>query len=563
MSVETEAGRSTLQQIRVDARADGRPGAWLGHPAVLWAVAAVLLMFGAVERDLSADEARIGLSALERLGPFGQVFGGWEPSILPGRVVPSWLLFKILGEPYYGLSGLVLWPGAVAVTILAVLVAWRAERYFGPGAGLLAILCLCGSALLLELPGGMMAHAMTGVFTVACLGRVLSRGSDLWSGMLAALAVCCGGWPALVLIAAPIMIVGRRGSYLSVQLLFPPAAALIGWSIWALRSAPAVVWGQALIAPLRQSPGWVELPWVLAMLLPGLGLVVAAFSGALRSSWPPTARSWVLGWAQVGLVSGLLGAFVPGMAPAAWFLLAVAVAVLATGILRAFLTSGRVGPRMAGLVLGTAVAVNLVWTALAVPRLVYVIATMGHYREVAIVAGLLTALALAVALVAAWERRRRWCVASLVALALAFKVAHAGIYLPERDYRLGQGPWARAIGQWVPPRCPIYTLHTWPSDLAFHIGRPVRQLVSAGWLALVDTPYPRYVLLQQAEFEHWPDDAPSITKLRSFEDERGGIRVLARTIKDPLPRAQTQTNSTPAPAPAVLNSSATPARDAE
>ena len=535
MSVETEWVRSASAQFRVDARSEtlapsARP--WRAHPSVHWALAGVLLLAGSLQRDLSAEEARLGLSAMERLAPFGQSYGGWDPSILPGRVSPSWLLYRVLGEAWNGWPGLVLVPGAVAVTALCLWLASRCRRYFGPGGDALAVLCFAGSALWLELPGGMMAHALTGLCTVACLGRVLGKGSDWSSGALAALAVLCGGWPALVIIAVPILVLGRRGSYLSVPLLLPPTAALVGWSAWALRAAPAVVWGQALVAPLRQMPGWMELPWILPMLLPALGLAVASLSGALRSCWPPEGRAWALSWAQVGLVTGLLGTFIPGFAPVAWFPLGVAAAVLAAGVLRAFLTSSRVGPKMAGLILGVGVVVNLAWTVLAGPRLVYVIASMGHYREIAIAAGLLTALALAVAVVAAWERRRRWCVASLVVLALAVKLSHAGIYLPERDYRLGQGPWGRAIGQWVPPRWPVYTLHTWPSDLAFHIGRPVRQLVSAQWLAMVATTQPQYILLQQAEFDHWPNDAPAIARIRTFEDDRGGMRVLARTVKD-------------------------------
>ena len=103
MRVETAADRSASVQIRVDSLAEGRPAhAWLGHPAWLWVLTVAWLVLGSVHRDLSADEARLGLSAMERLGPFGQEYGGWDPSILPGRVVPSWLLFKALGEAWNG-----------------------------------------------------------------------------------------------------------------------------------------------------------------------------------------------------------------------------------------------------------------------------------------------------------------------------------------------------------------------------------------------------------------------------------------------------------------------------
>ena len=528
-STRTEKGRSATTQFRVDIHAKERRQSAFDHSLVLIVLAACLQIVGSVNRDVTADEARIGLSALERVGPYGQAFGGWEPSILPGRVLPSSVLYQVMGEAWAGWSGLILWPGALALVAISVFMARQCQKAFGTGSGLIAILLLNGSALFMELPGGMMAHALTGLPVVCSLGWILTRGSNWTSGILAALAVFCGGWPALVLIAAPIMILGRPGAYLSVPMLLPPLATFVAWSVWALKAAPSVVWGQAITAPLRQSPGWVELPLILILLLPGLGLAVAALSGALRASWPASARSWALAWAQVGLVTGLLGTLVPGLAPVAWFPLAAAVAVLATGVVRAFLTSARVGPQMTRLIFGVAVVANLLWTVLAVPRLVYVTASMGYYREMAIISITLTAFALAFALVGAWEGRRRWCVASLVGLSLALKVAHAGVYVPERDYRIAQGPWAHAVGQWVPPRLPIYTLHTWPADFAFDLCRPVRQIVSAQWLGLVDSPHPRYVLLLQAEFEHWPADAPAIEKVRDFEDDRGGVRVLART----------------------------------
>ena len=554
-STRTEKGRSATTQFRVDIHARERRETLFDRVSVLVLLAGCLQVTGVVNRDVSLDEARIGLSALERPGPFGQVFGGWEPSILPGQVLPSSFLYQILGEAWSGWSGLVLWPGSVALIALTVMLARQSQKLFGPGSGLLTILFLSGSSLFMELPGGMMAHAITGFFTVASLAWALTRGSNWTSGVLAAIAVFSGGWPALALIVVPIMIMGRQGAYLSLPLLVPPISAFAAWSVWALKVAPSVVWAQAIAAPLRQSPGWAAFPWVLLMLLPGLGLAVAALSGSLRASWTPAARSWTIAWAQVGLVASLLGVFVPGMAPVAWFLLAASVAVTATGVTRSFLTSSRVGPRMTRLIFGVAIMANLLWAALALPRLVFVAASMGYYQELAVISGLLTAFAVAFALVGAWEGRRRWCVASFVGLTFAIKVAHAGIYVPEREYRIGQGPWAHAVGQWVPPRFPIYTVHTWPADFAFDLCRPVKQLVAAQWLGLVDTPHPRHVLLLKAEFDHWPADAPAIEKIREFEDERGGVRVLAKTTGQPVPwnpapEAPARADASPSPIPA-------------
>ena len=45
--------------------------------------------------------------------------------------------------------------------------------------------------------------------------------------------------------------------------------------------------------------------------------------------------------------------------------------------------------------------------------------------------------------------RSRWAIGAMMVVAIVLKVAHAGYYVPEWDYRLSQGPWGRAIGQWA------------------------------------------------------------------------------------------------------------------
>jgi hypothetical protein len=117
----------------------------------------------------------------------------------------------------------------------------------------------------------------------------------------------------------------------------------------------------------------------------------------------------------------------------------------------------------------------------------------------------------------------------LTAVAISLKVAHWGYYIPEWNYRHGQGPWGRAIGQWVVPEWPIYTVHSWSAALAFATEHPVRQLRHPKSLGLQDGPSPRFVLLFDSEFEHWPPSAPPLVKVATFQDDRGSTRVLART----------------------------------
>ena len=80
---------------------------------------------------------------------------------------------------------------------------------------------------------------------------------------------------------------------------------------------------------------------------------------------------------------------------------------------------------------------------------------------------------------------------ALVIVAVALKLAHWGVFEPEWDYRVSQGPWGRAIGQWMPRRATLYFVNTsaynatiarrdrWPADLAFAVGRRVREIPAA------------------------------------------------------------------------------------
>jgi hypothetical protein len=170
------------------------------------------------------------------------------------------------------------------------------------------------------------------------------------------------------------------------------------------------------------------------------------------------------------------------------------------------------------------------WAALSIPRLVGLAVLVAYYRELAIGLIVLAAFGMAYALVGAWTRRAAWVAGGLLAMAVGLKLAYAGIYAPERDYRAGMGPWGRAIGQWVPPLSTIHVFHAERADLMHSTGRDVRQLVAPAWLEFLESDGPHYVLLLASEYEHWPAEAPKLERIREFEDLRGTVRVLARTI---------------------------------
>ena len=186
------------------------------------------------------------------------------------------------------------------------------------------------------------------------------------------------------------------------------------------------------------------------------------------------------------------------------------------------------------------------------------ILTMPYYRTLGIIMALIALGVGRPGLVGPRRRATRgagW--SRSIVLAIGLKLAHWGYYAPEWNYRLSQGPWGRAIGQWIPRKWPLYTFHDWPPDLAFFIGRPVRQLPSPRFLNYLPGPECRFVLLQASEFDNWPDQAPPLTLVARFQDQSGEERILARTpgsspspARMPWLRPPAATRRRPRPRPA-------------
>src|SRR5262249_43058366 len=154
---------------------------------------------------------------------------------------------------------------------------------------------------------------------------------------------------------------------------------------------------------------------------------------------------------------------------------------------------------------------------------------MPYYRTLGI---MVAVMAVAAAILGWWalgSANTRRGLITLLLLAVGLKLAHWGYYAPEWNYRLSQGPWGRAIGQWIPRKWPVYTFHDWPPDLCFFIGRPLRQLHSPRFLNYLPGSESRYVLLQTSEFENWPPHVAPLTLIARFQDPSGAVRILART----------------------------------
>jgi hypothetical protein len=332
----------------------------------------------------------------------------------------------------------------------------------------------------------------------------------------------------VALIALTTVVMGRRGTSLNARLLGPPLVAAVCWSTWTLSVAPAEAWGAALAYPLTQKPAWMLAVGVVALGLPWSPLAALAISRTIREGWTQSGRALVVGWLQVAGASLLAGTIIPGLSTAARLPALAGLAVVAAAC-GDRLWSGLVsaGARRASLAMAAAVVAG--WVAIVLVGGGWLAIAVAYYRGLAI---LLIALAPPTAWLAGSAIARsdpRKAVLALALVAACVKLAHWGYYVPEWNYRRSQGPWGRAIGQWVPPHWTIHTIHAWPNDLAFAARRPFRQLASPQHLGFLDRGRPLFVLLLDSEFEHWPKEAPTLTRVASFQDERGRGRVLART----------------------------------
>ena len=494
--------------------------------ALVLAMAAGFILIGGGRQDLGPIEARLGLAAGEAFGPLGLAFGGWEPSLWPGEVVPS--LLWGWGEEGRITSASVRWPAAIAGLLAGLILTRRVMATLGMRAAILTMLCWSGSVAMMDRSAGTGLALISGLAIVATIDRILGRGSGWVAGFWAALAFLSGGWPPLALIGLATIVLGRRGAGLSAGLLVPPIVAAVAWSVWALNVMPAEAWAAALTLPLTQKSAWFLPVTVFALGLPWSPFAALVASRSVREGWSEPGRLLVMGWLQVAAASVLAGTVVPGLASAAGLPALAGLAVVAAASCDR-LWSGTVSAVTRRRALGLSATIAVLWVVPIVLGGIYLASAVSYYRGLAIFLIVLTVpvAALCYRAVALSDPRRALLMVALVAVSLKF--AHMGCYAPEWNYRWSQGPWGRAIGQWVPPNWPVYTTHAWEPDLAFSIGRPVRQLASPKLLTFLKDKPTNHVLLLAAEFENWPDDAPALVKVATFQDEHDETRVLART----------------------------------
>jgi hypothetical protein len=204
------------------------------------------------------------------------------------------------------------------------------------------------------------------------------------------------------------------------------------------------------------------------------------------------------------------------------------LAVLAAACLESAWTANDSAAVRRGFFVVFAVLLSLWLVAIGYGSFIWCV-TVSYYRPLGIATACCLLAVIILASSALLQGSTRRGVICLVVMAACLKLAHWGYYVPEWNYRRSQGPWARAIAQWVPRKWTVFTIHDWPADLAFSMKRPVRQLHGPNFLKYQPGPASKFVLLLPSEFENWPESAPAISLVARFQDQFGGERILART----------------------------------
>ncbi len=490
-------------------------------------LALIFVVVGATDLDLGSQDARLGLSAGERLGPLGQVFGFWAPDLWPAQVWPS-VLFAQLEPGGRPGSAAVRWPAALAAILLGWTLAHRTAGALSRRAGLLFGVCWFGSLGLIDRSGASGLDLILGLATLLAIDRVMTRGSDWIAGVWVSLAFLAGGWPPLALIGLAILVVGRTTARFSFRLVVPVVLTFALWSFETVRASSAEVWAAALTLPLTEKPSWSLALGILGLGVPWSFFAFLALGSSVRASWSPAGRAWVYGWLQVALASLIGGTIVPGLSQPARVVGLAGLLIVAAAALESAWTktlsrsSGRVFFALFSCLVAIWLGVVLYGTYICTLCLPY-------YRTIGVVMALLVLVVAFLAWLSMIGRDSRLAVIVVLLLALGLKLVYWGYYAPEWNYRYSQGPWARAIAQWMPRTWTLYTLHEWPADLAFFTKRRVRQLQSPDHLKFQKGAYSKYILLLPSEFENWPKSAPPISFVARFQDESSGERILARS----------------------------------
>ena len=148
MSAEsiTKAARSSLRH-RADRPETGFDLATLAIPMVFVAAAVGFVIIGGGNLELGPTEAKLGLSAVEPLGPFGQSLGGWDPGVWVGSVLPSRIWATASGMWN---AAIVRWPAVIAGIVIGLFLVRSLRKAMGPRSACLMAMCWFGGVALID-----------------------------------------------------------------------------------------------------------------------------------------------------------------------------------------------------------------------------------------------------------------------------------------------------------------------------------------------------------------------------------------------------------------------------
>ena len=533
MPVEpTAATRPSLIRLRADIPEPSRDwGTVVARTAVI-AVAALFILIGGASLELGPADAKVGLASGELLGPYGRVFGYWDPSLWPVSVGLGWIMayFEEVGPS----QGVVRWPSAVSGLIIGILLARRARLKLGPRAGVLVAVAWCGSFAMMDRSASTGLDLLAGLGTIAALDLLLSAGASWKVGAWASFAFLAAGWPPLAVLGLATVVLGRSGATWKWSMTWPVVATVAGWSAWALSTAPAEAWASALALPITGSSAWGLALTALGLGLPWAPFAILAKHRTIREGWSNDARPFVVGWLQVALASLIVGTVIPGLASAALMPALAGLAIVAAACWdRIWADAEELPQTVRRGAIRLSMLIATLWLVVVLGWGGSVGFAIAYYRATVIITCAISVVGFGFAVHAARLGEARWALGAVIAVSIALKVAHCGYFVPESNYRNGAGPWGRAIGQWVPEKHPVYVLHSWPADLMFAINRPIRQLPSPGHVDFQPGQGSKFVLLQDSEYveyQSWGRGWPKLIKVAEFQDEMGlSRRILTRT----------------------------------
>jgi hypothetical protein len=504
--------------------------------ATFVATAVVFVAWGAASLEVGHQEARTAMAAREPMGAVGQSFGGLDPAVYPGSIalIKLWGLFESDGPG----SDSVRWPAAILAIAVGVALALRAEFLAGKRLALWVGLCWFSSLAVVHRSGEVGIDFAAGFGLLLALDRCIAQGGrvDWLTGAFTALSFMCAGLPPVILVTAASIVLCRSSAGLGSAYLGIVLATIGGWSAWALSTISAEAWAAAIALPVALGGGSSFPTTALLLCLPVVLAVPASFGKSIREGWCQRRTDYVNGWWTIAALSLFVGTILPQFASTALLpvvagCVVVASQTWASAVAKRNIRDSGFSGRWLAASTGIFVAALAV---VGIPLLVYVSLTIPYYRQVSLVCAVLAGIAAIVYVKGVVHGELRRVAVSLVVACVAVKAVHATIYVPEWNYRRGQGAWGRAVGQWVPDGWPIYTLNGWPTDFAFATGHNFRQITHPRFLpdpAKAPDGRPSFILLHPADFEHWPKTAPPLIKVFEFHDQSGNrvAKVLART----------------------------------